>query len=195
MDCWWSLDRTLSLLCTYLWHSHCEISIKLQLSSCVSMYTIQCALPYTFRGLCRGCSTNTSVIHLLTDKVSHLFPPNHYAPFWSLLQPLSQHLPRGAQKDEEATHKSSKPLELGTCNFYTMFTTCHLSCVMCHVSHVIWHMSPVIFFWLIVSASLWNVCYQRGIPRLVLIWYAGFFLHRTFFKSKALKCWAEILNK
>ena len=27
----------------------------------------------------------------------------HYAPFWSPLQPLSHHRPRGAQKDKEAT--------------------------------------------------------------------------------------------
>ena len=32
-----------------------------------------------------------------------------------------------------------KPLELGTWNFYTLFTTCHVSCVTCHLSHVTCH--------------------------------------------------------
>ena len=40
----WIFDKVMidhSPLCTYLWHSHCEISIWLQPSSCVSMYAIQ----------------------------------------------------------------------------------------------------------------------------------------------------------
>ena len=52
--------------------------------------------------------------------------------------------------------------------------TCHMSNVTCHMSHVPCHMSHVkkkpekkiIQF---VGASLWGVCYQRGLPRLVLL--------------------------
>ena len=51
MDCWSRDDRTLSSLYTYLWHSHCKISIRLQPSSSLSVYAIQSALPATFRGL------------------------------------------------------------------------------------------------------------------------------------------------
>ena len=69
--------------------------------------------------------------------------------------------------------------------------TCHVSCVMCHVSRVKCHLSPVTchmskqFFFLTFKllllifftykkngqsggASQWRVCYQRGLPRLVL---------------------------
>ena len=60
--------------------------------------------------------------------------------------------------------------------------TCHVSPVTCHLSHVTCHMSPVtchlthvilIFCYqkkkiLSGEASLWRVCYQRGLPRLVL---------------------------
>ena len=47
--------------------------------------------------------------------------------------------------------------------------TCHLSYVTCHMSHVTCHMSHVTYhIFLIVEASQWRVCYQRGIPCLVL---------------------------
>ena len=68
-----------------------------------------------------------------------------------------------------------------------MFTQDPVSCVTCHVSPVTCHVSPVtcqmshvkknfififflsyIFFKLSGGASLWRVCYQRGLPRLVL---------------------------
>ena len=47
---------------------------------------------------------------------------------------------------------------------------CHMSCVTCHVSPVTCHMSHVtcICFGQKVGASQWSVCYQRGLPRLVL---------------------------
>ena len=56
-------------------------------------------------------------------------------------------------------------------------TTCHVSCVMCHVScvrcqvsHVMCHAWHFFFFFFRQSggASRWRVCYQRGLPRLVL---------------------------
>ena len=36
----WIVDKTLFPICTYLWHTHCKISIRLQPSSCGSMYAI-----------------------------------------------------------------------------------------------------------------------------------------------------------
>ena len=56
-------------------------------------------------------------------------------------------------------------------------TTCHMSrvmCpvshVMCHVLHVLCHVSFFLFFFFRQSgeAYQWRVCYQRGLPRLVL---------------------------
>ena len=53
--------------------------------------------------------------------------------------------------------------------------TCHVSHVTCHVSHVMCHMSQLfnlIFFFFFLGQSgeayQWRVCYQRGLPRLVL---------------------------
>ena len=55
--------------------------------------------------------------------------------------------------------------------------TCHMPHVMCHVSHVTCHVScvtchiPLFFlFFLLQSgwARRWRVCYQRGLPHLVL---------------------------
>ena len=82
---------------------------------------------------------------------------------------------------------TSKPLELGTWNVDTMFTIpyvshmsrvmCHVSHVTCHVSHVTCHMSCVTCHVSHVTkknlkkcggASRWRVCYQQGLPRLVL---------------------------
>ena len=52
--------------------------------------------------------------------------------------------------------------------------TCHVSDVTCHVSPVTCHLSHVRFFFILKKtllsggASRWRVCYQRGLPRLVL---------------------------
>ena len=51
--------------------------------------------------------------------------------------------------------------------------TYHVSHVTCHVSHVMCHMSQLllllyIFFKQSVEVYRWRVCYQRGLPRLVL---------------------------
>ena len=65
-----------------------------------------------------------------------------------------------------------------------MFTSLHLSHVKCHVSRVTCHVSPVTccvshvtifiyyyyyFFAQSGEASLWRVCYQRGLSCLVVI--------------------------
>ena len=71
-----------------------------------------------------------------------------------------------------------KPLELGTWNAYTMFTTFHVSCVTCQVSPVTCHLSPVFFLLQIAGASWWRACYQRGLPRLVS---HGFGIFMVFF--------------
>ena len=55
--------------------------------------------------------------------------------------------------------------------------TCHVSCVMCHVSCVTCHVSPdtcnlfYFFFLQINRASRWRACYQRGLPRLVYVFF------------------------
>ena len=59
---------------------------------------------------------------------------------------------------------------------------CHMSCVTCHVSHVSCHMSRVtchvsgvtcnyyyLFFLQSGEASRWRICYQWGLPHLVLV--------------------------
>ena len=48
--------------------------------------------------------------------------------------------------------------------------TCHVSCVSCHISRVTSHMSCflLLFFLQIGEAYWWRVCYQPGLPRLVL---------------------------
>ena len=49
--------------------------------------------------------------------------------------------------------------------------TCHVSNVTCHMSRVT---CPIFFFFFFFGksggASRWRVCYQRGLPRLVLNW-------------------------
>ena len=67
------------------------------------------------------------------------------------------------------------PLELGNWNFERMFTTHNMSQVMCHVSRVTYHVSRVtchvffvVVFLQIGEAYWWRVCYQPGLPRLVL---------------------------
>ena len=64
---------------------------------------------------------------------------------------------------------------------YVSGVRCHVSRVMCHVSPVMCHMSPVTCHFFCIrkisftkigqsgGASRWRVCYQRGLPRLVLL--------------------------
>ena len=53
--------------------------------------------------------------------------------------------------------------------------TCHVSHVTCHMSHVACDMSQFFNFYLIFffgqsgEAYRWRVCYQRGLPHLVII--------------------------
>ena len=83
----------------------------------------------------------------------------------------------------------------------TLCVTCHVSCVTCHMSPVTCHVSPVtchlslvtwfFFFYIFLlekilfyhnffyfkkngkigGATQWRVCYQRGLPSLVLIYW------------------------
>ena len=50
---------------------------------------------------------------------------------------------------------------------------CHMSRVTCHMSHVTCHTSHffyyLFFFGQSGEAYRWRVCYQRGLPRLVLV--------------------------
>ena len=41
--------------------------------------------------------------------------------------------------------------------------TCYMSCVTCHVSNLIFHI------FVSGAAYRWRVCYQSGLPRLVLL--------------------------
>ena len=65
--------------------------------------------------------------------------------------------------------------------------TCGVSRVTCHMSHNTCHMSLVkyVFFFLFLSgeAYRWRVCYQRGLPRLVLVLLVNFWV---FIKDKFL---------
>ena len=49
---------------------------------------------------------------------------------------------------------------------------CQVSGVRCHVSRVRCHMSNIFFIFFLQSggASWWSVCYQRGLPRLVILY-------------------------
>ena len=52
------------------------------------------------------------------------------------------------------------------------FVTCHASCVTCHMSRIMCHMSRVtchMSFFFCGEAYRWRVCYQRGLPRLVIV--------------------------
>ena len=55
---------------------------------------------------------------------------------------------------------------------FTSTLVCHMSYVRCQVSHARCHMSLYWFFLLLnlksCRASWWRVCYQPGLPRLVL---------------------------
>ena len=56
--------------------------------------------------------------------------------------------------------------------------TCHVSRVICHMSRVTCHVSHVVFFLVFFGQSgeayWWRVCYQRGLPRLVLGKLSGY---------------------
>ena len=62
--------------------------------------------------------------------------------------------------------------------------TCHVSHVTCHMSHVTCHISHVtchiFFFWQSGEAYRWRVCYQRGLPRLVLTLHGEWMLINCF---------------
>ena len=51
-----------------------------------------------------------------------------------------------------------------------LHVTCQVSHVKCHMSRVTCHMWRFFFFffWQSGGASRWRVCYQRGLPRLVI---------------------------
>ena len=87
------------------------------------------------------------------------------------------------------TISNTKPEELESWNFERIFiphyvscvmlhmscVTCHLSCVKCHVSpvtcpniYIFFFCFTLIFFWQSGGASWWRVCYQQGLPRLIL---------------------------
>ena len=47
--------------------------------------------------------------------------------------------------------------------------TCPMSPVTCHMSCVTWIFFFIIFFWQNGDAYWWRVCYQWGLPRLILM--------------------------
>ena len=47
--------------------------------------------------------------------------------------------------------------------------TCHMSRVTCHMSHFFISIFSLLFFGQSGEAYRWRVCYQRGLPRLVLM--------------------------
>ena len=56
--------------------------------------------------------------------------------------------------------------------------TCHVLRVTCHVSRFMCHMSFILFFNVFFGQSgevyRWRVCYQRGLPHLVLTYTVVF---------------------
>ena len=67
-------------------------------------------------------------------------------------------------------HKSQTSIAI---DLKFLYNTHHLSRVMCHMSCVMSHLSSV-FFLHIGGASLWRVCYQRVLPRLVFKYILSF---------------------
>ena len=69
-------------------------------------------------------------------------------------------------------HMSEVTCHMSHVTCHMSHVTCHMSHVTCHMSHVTCHMSRFIylffFFRKIGEAYRWRVCYQRGLPRLVL---------------------------
>ena len=65
-----------------------------------------------------------------------------------------------------------KPLRLGTWNCTQCSTPvmCHVSRFTCHLSHVTCHIS-IFFLFQIVGAIQWRVCYQPGLPLLVIVMF------------------------
>ena len=57
---------------------------------------------------------------------------------------------------------------------HVSYVRCHVSDVVCHVSHVTCHMSHVTIIYIFIyfgqsgEVYRWRVCYQRGLPRLVI---------------------------
>ena len=90
----------------------------------------------------------------LTQSVSHHFPPN----LQNMINP--------------------KPQELGGWNLERILNPHNMSLVTCHVSHVTCHLSRFtfrmshltcnFFFRQRCGAYRWKVCYQQGLPRLVV---------------------------
>ena len=62
------------------------------------------------------------------------------------------------------------------------YGTCHMPRIRCHMSCVICHVSCAIFFWQFGGASHCRVCYQRGLPRLVLSYLNNKEFQRLGFK-------------
>ena len=76
---------------------------------------------------------------------------------------------------------------------------CHMSCVTRHMSHFKYQVSHVKFNFCLQScgASWWRVCYQRGIPRLVLIhieFMDVFHLNRVSVQSRKVDVVALVTN-
>ena len=109
---------------------------KKQTINCWSLFSRSC--------VDKGCSKNTVVINrpCIVTAVLQTYP--------SFGDWVSNPFPTNLQNTI-----NPKPLELARdLNFiYTIFITCHVSCVTCHC-----------VTYQIGGASRWKVCYQRGLP-------------------------------
>ena len=111
-----------------------------------------------------NCSLNTFIINWLIESSFCSESSRHS---------ISQTVRAGELKYLENIH----PPPCVTCHMsHIKCVTCNMSWVMCpnNLSGVTWKVSYVTFFFFSVGASLWRVCYQRGLPRLVLFIFTYF---------------------
>ena len=95
-------------------------------------------------------------------------------------------------------HMSRVTCHMSCVTCHVSRVTCHMSCVTCHMSHVTCHVSKKKFFLFFFfyrkkmeksgEASRLRVCYQRGLPRLVLIAF-------TYMPGIASKVWFILFFK
>ena len=111
------------------------------------------------------CLTPTfiSYLRLVTDPVQPGLFYNHLCPLidWLSDSSFSSNI---FQTLSIPNRKSYGAEIFRDCSSHTM---CHVSRIMCHLSHVFFFIRKKI--WQSGVASRWRVCYQRDLPRLVLL--------------------------
>ena len=132
-------------------------------------------IPFKQTRCSKGCSTNNLKINSLMNKVSNPFvkylqntvPPKVQEPGVYIWENV--HLP----------HLSCVMCEMS-------LVICHMLCVMYHMLRLTINMSCVflIYFLQCGGASWWRVCYQRGLPHLVIFILLLFIWEILMWKSQ-----------